>query len=223
MVILYLGGIIMKVACIHATTTALNPIEQAFHKEAPDVELLHFMDTGLLELLEQSGSLTADITRRFSLLINLAIQSNVDAIQLTCSAFNTLTYVIQPLYDVKLFRSDEAMLDTALAYKRVGLISTVRETPVALSRYLKEKNPEIIIESQVDPGIIHFLSQGRQEDHDERVRNMILAMDGKVDVIVLSQYSMEHVADQVQTTVPILTAPLASAKRCVAYLRSTHS
>lgn len=211
----------MKVACIHATTTALKPIELAFHKEAPDVELLHFMDTGLLELLEQSGSLTADITRRFSLLINLAIQSNVDAIQLTCSAFNTLTNILQPLYNVKLFRSDEAMLDTALTYERVGLISTVRETPIALSRYLKEKNPNIVIDSQVDPGIIHLLFQGQQEEHDERVRNMIHAVDGKVDVIILSQYSMEHVANQVQTSVPILTAPLASAKKCIAYIRST--
>ncbi|WP_042351042.1 aspartate/glutamate racemase family protein [Bacillus massiliigorillae] len=211
----------MKVGCVHATTTALKPIEKAFHKEAPDVELLHFMDTGLLEMLEQSGSLTADITRRFSLLINLASQSNVDAIQLTCSAFNTLTDILQPLYNVKLFRSDEAMLDSALAYKRIGLVSTVRETPIALSHYLKGKNPDIIIDSQVDAGIIHLLFQGQQAEHDEKVRKMIHDLDGKVDVIVLSQYSMEHVADQVKTTVPLLTAPGASAKKCIEYIRST--
>jgi hypothetical protein len=42
----------MKIACIHATTTALQPIEKAFqqHKEE-EVELFHFMDTGLLSMI----------------------------------------------------------------------------------------------------------------------------------------------------------------------------
>jgi hypothetical protein len=48
---------------------------------------------------------------------------------------------------------------------------------------------------------------------------MIQQMDGKVDVIVLSQYSMAHIADQVQTSVPILTAPQATVNRCIGYLK----
>lgn len=210
----------MKIALIHATTTALQPIERAFHEEAPDVELLHFMDTGLLPMIEASGSLTPEIIRRFSLLVNIAAQSEVDCIQLTCSAFNNVTTILQPLYPVKLFRSDEAMLDEALAYERIGLVSTVRETPLALLSYLREKKPDVQVESVVDPGIIHLLFQGRKEEHDERVREMVRQIDGKVDVIVLSQYSMEHIADQIQPSVPVLTATKAAAKRCLAYLRS---
>ena len=71
--------------------------------------------------------------------------------------------------------------------------------------YLREKKPDCIIDSLVEPGIIHLLFQGRKDEHDERVRNMIQEMDGHVDVIVLSQYSMDHIALQVQTSVPILT------------------
>lgn len=213
----------MKIALIHATTTALNPIERAFREEAPDVDLFHFMDTNLLAMMEKSGSLTPEIIRRFSLLVNLAVQSDVDCIQLTCSAFNNVTTILQPLYPVKLFRSDEAMLDEALTYKRIGLISTVKETPIALLSYLREKNPDILVESLVDPGTIHLLSQGRKEEHDERIREMIYQIDGKVDVIVLSQYSMEHVAIQVNPSVPILTAPRTAAKRCLAYLQGLPS
>jgi glutamate racemase len=213
----------MKIALIHATTTALEPIERAFREEAPDVELFHFMDTGLLSMMEESGSLTPEIVRRFSLLVNLAAQSEVDCIQLTCSAFNNVTRILQPLYPVKLFRSDEAMLDEALAYERIGLISTVRETPIALLSYLREKKPNVWVESLVDPGIIHLLFQGKKEEHDKRVREMVYQMDGKVDVIVLSQYSMEHIANQVTPSVPILTAPRMTAKRCLAYLQSLPS
>ncbi|QQZ07723.1 aspartate/glutamate racemase family protein [Heyndrickxia vini] len=209
----------MKVGLIHATTTAIKPIEQAFQAEAPEIELLHFMDTSLLSLIESSGSLTPEIMRRFVVLLNMAADSNVDCIQLTCSAFNNITTFLQPLYSIKLFRSDEAMLDEALAYHRIGLISTVKETPEALITYLREKKPDCLIESLVDPGIIHLLFQGKKDEHDLKVKNMIREMDGQVDVIVLSQYSMEHVAHQIRTSVPILTAPLATVKRCLSYLQ----
>jgi glutamate racemase len=210
----------MKIGLIHATTTALNPIVNAFQEEANHVELLHFMDTGLLPMIEKSGSLTPEIIRRFSLLVNFAGESNVDCIQLSCSAFNNVTKILQPLYPMKLFRSDEAVLDEALEYERIGLISTVKETPIALMSYLKEKNPDVQVESIVEPGLIHFLIKGDKELHDKRVREMIQQLEGKVDVIVLSQYSMEHIAAQVHSTIPILTAPRASAKRCVSYLRT---
>ncbi|ERI08705.1 Asp/Glu/hydantoin racemase [Aneurinibacillus aneurinilyticus] len=213
----------MKIALIHATTTALNPIERAFYEEAPGVELFHFMDTSLLAMMEKSGSLTPEIIRHFSLLVNLAVQSEVDCIQLTCSAFNNVTTILQPLYPIKLFRSDEAMLNEALTYERIGLISTVKETPIALLSYLREKKPDILVESLVDPGTIHLLSQGRKEEHDKRIREMVYQIDGKVDVIVLSQYSMEHVATQLNPSVPILTAPRAAAKHCLAYLRGLPS
>lgn len=207
----------MKVGFIHATTTAVEPINQAFRDIFPEAERYHFMDTGLLAMLEQAGELTPAIMRRFSQLVNLAAETEVDIIQLTCSAFNDITSILQPLYSAKLFRSDEAMLDEALQYERIGLVSTVRETPLALSNYLRTKKPSVHIESVVEPGLIKYLFEGKQAMHDQKVREMIDSIEGKVDVLVLSQYSMDHVAEQVETTVPILTAPRASAKRCLTY------
>ncbi|MFJ8258491.1 hypothetical protein ACIQ4Z_14655 [Peribacillus asahii] len=213
----------MKVALISATKASLDPIERAFHEEAPDIELIHLLDTELLSMMEKEGSLTPNIILRFSSLLNIAVSSEIDAIQLTCSAFNNITSILQPLYKVKLFRSDEAMLDQALAYERIGLISTVRETPIALTSYLQEKKANVQVQSIVDSGLIHLLYQGKKDKHDERVKEMIYQMEGKVDVIVLSQYSMEHIADQVTCSTPILTAPRAAAKRCYTYLQNQYS
>lgn len=209
----------MKVAFIHATTTAVEPINAAFLDLCPQAERFHFMDTALLSMLEKKGELTPEIIRRFAQLVHLAAESEVDIIQLTCSAFNDLTTVLQPLHRAKLFRSDEAMLDEALNYERIGLVSTVRETPIALTNYLRQKKPEVQVESVVEPGLIKYLFEGKQEIHDQRVREMVREIEGKVDVIVLSQYSMEHVAKQLDTRVPVLTAPRASAKRCLEYFR----
>ncbi|WP_127581748.1 aspartate/glutamate racemase family protein [Paenibacillus koleovorans] len=215
----------MKVALIHATTTAVAPIERAFRDEASGsgaaVELLHLMDTGLLAMMEAEGELTPGIVERMAVLLDLAMQSQTDCIQLTCSAFNEAVLTLQPRYGVKLFRSDEAMLDEALAYERIGLVSTVRQTPVALLAYLKARKPDVRVRSLVEPGLIHLLFQGRRKEHDERIVDMVRELDGHVDVIVLSQYSMDHVAEQVRPSVPLLTAPAASARRCLAYLTGT--
>ncbi|RXT07147.1 hypothetical protein [Ammoniphilus sp. CFH 90114] len=210
----------MKIAFIHATTTAVDPIDQAFRKVAPEVSRLHFMDTGLLPMIQEKGSLTPSIINRFSRLVNLALESDVDGIQLTCSAFNEVTDVLQPLYDVKLFRSDEAMLDDALTYQKIGLISTVEETPAALISYLKRRKPEIEVHSLVNTEAFRFLLEGKQVEHDQRIMDMTATLEKRVDVIVLAQYSMAHVAGKIHTRIPILTAPEMSARRCVQYLNS---
>ena len=110
----------MKIALISATIASLQPIEKAFNEEAPNVKLVHLVDTELLSMIEEQGTLTPDIISRFSQLLNLAVSSKIDAIQLTCSAFNNVTSILQPQYPVKLFRSDEAMLDEALSYEQIG-------------------------------------------------------------------------------------------------------
>lgn len=210
----------MKLALIHAMTASVTPIEEAFREVAPDVSLLHFMDTGLLPMIQEQGKLTAPIIQRFTKLLQMATESKVDAIQLTCSAFNDVTKILQPLHDEKLFRSDEAMLDEALAYQKIGLISTVKETPIALKNYVLERNPHIQIESVVNSDAVRLLFEGRKEEHDALIREMIREMDSKVEAIVLSQYSMAHVAKQIQSSIPILTGPITTAKRCLNHLQN---
>ncbi|MBP1931370.1 hypothetical protein [Ammoniphilus resinae] len=210
----------MKLALIHAMTASVTPIEEAFREVAPEVTLLHFMDTGLLPMVQEQGKLTVPIIQRFSKLLQMATESKVDAIQLTCSAFNDVTKILQPLHEEKLFRSDEAMLDEALAYQKIGLISTVKETPVVLKNYLVEKNPHLQIESIVNSDAVRLLFEGRMEEHDALIREMIVELDGKVEAIVLSQYSMAHVAKQIQSSVPILTGPMTTARRCLDHLQN---
>jgi hypothetical protein len=208
----------MKIGLIHATTTALRPIEEAFWEIAPEAELLHFMDTGLLSLMQADGTLTPRIMRRFARLVDLAAASEVDCIQLTCSAFNNITDILQPMHIAKLFRSDEAMLDEALKYERIGLIATVNETPPALIDYLRRKKPEVQVQSRANPEAIELLFRGKEEEHDLRIHQMVKELQAEVDVVVLSQYSMAHVAKQLKLSIPVLTAPHMTAARCLDYL-----
>ncbi|KZE38863.1 hypothetical protein AV656_08150 [Bhargavaea cecembensis] len=208
----------MKVVLISATANSLAPIEEAFRRHAPDVEYVHLLDSDLLFQLERAGEMTSLIRNRFVDLVRLAEQSGADLIQLTCSAFNGLVPYLQELTKVRIFRSDQAVLDRALKYERVGLVSTVSATPIALSSYLKEKNPDVQIISEVEDGAIHLLSEGLKEEHDQKVIRLIRKIESRVDVIVLSQYSIEHITELVQSEVPILGAASATAQHVREYL-----
>ncbi|RST73140.1 hypothetical protein D4T97_014280 [Siminovitchia acidinfaciens] len=206
----------MKVALVSATKNSIQPIESAFDQYAQDIDYIHLLDSELLNLMERDGYLTNEMVDRFIDLCRLALKSNADVIQLTCSAFNDVVDLLRPIFQVPILRSDQAMLDKALHFYRIGLVSTVKETPIALTNYLKRKNPRVKIFSEVDDGAIHLLSKGKREEHDSRVLTMIEDIHDKVDVIVLSQYSMEHVARQIDIEIPILTA----AKETVLHLRA---
>jgi|SRR5690625_3025489 len=210
----------MKIAFISATKASIDPIEKAINELSTNVEYIHLMDTDLLLMLSKEGQMTSAIIQRFTTLINLAVASEVNAIQLTCSAFNDLVQVLQPLYNIKIFRSDEAMLDQAAMYKSIGLISTVLETPPVLIGYLKSKQPNVQIETSVSPGLIHLLYEDRKDEHDLQIKKMIKELEEKVDVIVLSQFSLAHIAKQINCSVPIIAAPDAAAKRCYEYIKS---
>ncbi|MEW6661099.1 MAG: aspartate/glutamate racemase family protein [Bacillota bacterium] len=210
----------MKVAAIHATTMAIEPIEMAFREAGPEAKLLHFVDTGLVPMIQEHSKLTPAITRRFARLLESAEESGVGCIQLTCSAFNNVTAILQPLFASKLFRSDEAMLDEALKYERIGLISTMKETPPALISYMEEKRPGIQVKSLVNAQAFQLMLRGETAEHDRLVKDMIGPLEGTVDVIVLSQYSLAHLGNGVAVRVPVLTGPKAAANRCLAYLKN---
>ena len=211
----------MKIAAIHATTMAIKPTEEAFEEISTneDWTLYHFLDTSLVSMLQMEGKLTPTIIRHFSRLFDSAQELQVDCILLTCSAFNNVTKILQPLYDAKLFRSDEAMLDKALLYERIGLISTMAETPVALRNYLEEKRNGIKIKSLISTDAFELILKGKNMEHDNLVKDLIQQVEGLVDVIVLSQYSLAHLVKQVKVGVPILSGPIESAKQCIEYIK----
>ena len=207
----------MKVGAIHMTTMAVEPIREAFRELAPHVELVHFMDTGLLTLLTEEG-VTPILRRRIIHLIELAEESGVGCIQLTGSAFNPMIKSLQPLFHTKIFRSDEAMLDEALSYEKICLVSTAKVSVEALSGYLKDKKPSIQIESVVNEEALKLLLEWKQEAHDNLMIDIVENIKMDVDVIVLTQYSLAHIAARARTVIPILSAPQASASKCAEYL-----
>ena len=208
----------MRVGIVHATTMALVPIQEAFREVEPDLELVNIMDTGLLNLLRQEGQITPVVQRRLVRLIELAEESDVGCILLTGSIFNPLANQLQPLFNAKIFRSDEAMLDKALSYASLCLATTEPKSAEALAGYIKEKKPSVRVESVANPEAFQLLLKGKQEAHDKLAIEMLENIKFDVDAIVLTQYSLAHLVGRARTSIPILSGPQAAARRCVQYL-----
>ena len=206
-------GDFLKVALLSATKLSLEPIETAIQDADQPFEYFHLLDTSLLTHLRDEG-ISEGLIQRFEKLIHLALDSGANCVQFTCSAFNGIAEILQPKFNIPLLRSDESMLDEALQFKRIGLVATIKETPVALEQYLKTKNPNVIVKAKYEDNLMDELEAGNTEYHDKRVEEMAKELEFEVDVIVLSQYSIARLTKNLNLSIPVLNAPQASIRKC---------
>lgn len=205
----------MRIALISATKLSLQPIENAIYEKEENIEFFHLLDSSLINMLKKDGHLSERILNRFKKLCDMSMENGVDCIQLTCSAFNDVTELLKPLYNIPIYRSDEGMVEKALSYKNIGIVSTFAETPEVLKNYIHKKSPETKITIEVNTDLMKAFESGNKEQHDLGVLEMIDCLQGKVDAILLAQYSIAHVAKMKAFNIPIITAPNASIELCI--------
>ncbi len=208
-----------KVGIVHATTMAITPIAEAFQQLSYDIELVHVMDTGLLPLLQSNKEMTPYIRRRFLSLISLVNESDVKCIQLTCSAFNNLVPYMQYYFKPKIFRSDEAMLDQALFYNNIAIVATVSETPDVLTSYLRNKRNDINIKYFINTDAFNKLKNGKKEEHDTLIIDLVNNINEDFDVIILAQYALSDIVPYISSNITVLSPPFSSANRCIDYIK----
>ena len=205
----------MRISLISATKLSLRPIENAIQRKLGNIDYFHLLDSSLISMLKEDGYLSERILKRFQNLCDISLENGADCIQLTCSAFNDLTEHLNQLYPVPIYRSDEGMVQKAVQYKNIGIVSTFAETPEVLSNYILKLAPSAKIKVKVNTALMEAFERGDQETHDEGVIEMIESLQSDVDVIVLAQYSITHVAELKSFVVPIITAPDSSIELCM--------
>ena len=76
-----------RIALIHTTRVAISPVELAFSKIWPEAAYWNLLDEGLNQLLERAGELDEQIQQRFVWLATYAVDTGIDGLLFTCSAF----------------------------------------------------------------------------------------------------------------------------------------
>ncbi|ARD49065.1 aspartate/glutamate racemase family protein [Sporosarcina sp. P33] len=216
-----------KIGLIHATMNSVDPILKAFRERHPDVVIMSFMDESLIFELNETNTITHNMTRRLMELVSKAEEAGVDAILLTCSSFSPYVDKFKHLYKVPVLSSDESMLKKAISLgSTIGVIATVKKagptTTSLLEEYSKEINKDVTISTSVITEAFQALQNGNPNAHDKLILEEISSLEGKTDVIILAQYSMSRVINSQEMTfsVPVLTGPEVGADAIVELARS---
>jgi hypothetical protein len=212
-----------RIALIHATPLAIQPVNTSFQKLWPQAKLQNILDDSLSRDLAAVGHLTVDMVERFIDLAQYAKRVGCQGILFTCSAFGEAIEAAAAATGIPTLKPNEAMFEEALqlAQKRqtqrdqpltIGLVATfaasiesMREEFLAMSAHL---NRPVNWQGVHVPLAMEALAKGQAQEHDQRIAAGIENMP-TCDVIMLAQFSMAAAQTLAQTkaSAPVLTSP----------------
>lgn len=204
----------LKIGLIHATMNSVPPILEAF-KGQENVDLVSFMDEGIIYELNETNKVTPEMIERLSYLADKAIESNVDGILFTCSSFSPYVPAIAEKLPVPVQSSDSSMIEQAIEKsEEIIVIATVKAAGPTTKRMLEEaaarKRRPVKVDVYLLPEAFQALQNGNGEEHDRLIQEKIADLpDAKV--IILAQYSMARAAAGISDE-RVITAPAAAVE-----------
>ena len=215
-----------RIGIIHATPNAIAPMKESLKKYSNQIQSLHFLDEGIIEGVNQSGTVTAPLLKRLLGLIEKADESHVDGVVLSCSSFTPYIEKIEPYFDFPIVSVDYAMLEKAVdAGKRIGIISTLTAAGQTSTDIIEEiankRQKEVIVFTEIITEATEALIKGNSLVHDELIRQRINSLSKKCDVIVIAQLSMIRALENFLAPIPLLTGSETSIESLVKKLNLT--
>lgn len=201
--------------CLHTVRPLLGLFDQLVADILPGVKLLHILDEPLLGRVRQRGRLDGEDTRRVQAHRELAEQVGASAILVTCSSVSPCVEDVRKTPGIPIYKIDEVMIQQAVAIGgRIGVVATA-ETTLEPTRELlvleaDRQNKRVEIELALVSEALQLLLNGESEKHDRLVRQSVLDVSQRTDVVILAQASMARVLDVIPATerrVPVLSSP----------------
>ncbi|MGQ0522680.1 MAG: aspartate/glutamate racemase family protein [Betaproteobacteria bacterium] len=187
-----------RIALIHATPVAIEPIVNAFRRLWPEARTTSLLEDSLAPDLASAGRITEAIIERFVTLARYAHACGADAVLFTCSAFGPAIEAAQAALPIPVLKPNEAMFDEALAAgTRIGLLATFAPSVPALKAELEQmarrRHLQIEISTLTVPSALKALHAGRIEEHDRIIAQAAQEI-GNCDALILGQFSMASAA-----------------------------
>lgn len=202
-----------RIALIHATALAVDPVNQAFDRLWPQALRMNLLDDSLSADLAREGRLSAVMIGRFERLALYARDCGCDGILFTCSAFGPAIEAAGRACGLPTLKPNEAMFAQALALGgRAALVATF-EPSIAPMRaefeaLQRAAGHGAALQTLFVPGAMQQLAAGDGAAHDAAVAQAVAAGD-TAEVVMLAQFSMARAAAAVQarTRAAVLTSP----------------
>lgn len=208
-----------RIALIHATPVAIQPIVEAFKVMWPEARTTNLLEDSLSSDLANDGRLTDRMIERFATLSRYAHGCGANAILFTCSAFGTAIEAARKTVPIPVLKPNEAMLDEALAAgSRIRLLATFEPSIPSMKAELEElataRQVRLDIATRATPDALKALLAGNTDEHD-RLIAQAAADIGPCDALLLSQFSMASAARLIpnQPGRKVLTSPASAVTR----------
>ncbi|MGH8617182.1 MAG: aspartate/glutamate racemase family protein [Burkholderiales bacterium] len=216
-----------RIALIHATPVAIEPIVAAFRRNWPEAQTTNLLEDSLASDLSRDGRITDAMNARFSRLARYAVDCGADAVLFTCSAFGTSIEHAAGATPVPVLKPNEAMIEDALAAgTRIGLLATFEPSLPSMQAEFeamaKARGIKVELRTKAVPAAMQRLLAGDPEGHDALIAEGAKEL-ADCEVLMLGQFSMASAASRVAAAVPtakILTSPDSAIARLRAALKA---
>ena len=206
-----------RIALIHATPAAVDPIRTAFAEAWPEPDLVNLLDDSLSRDRALTPGLTDGIYGRFDSLGAYSLAIGADGILFTCSAFGPAIERVARAVTIPVLKPNEAMFGEAIAIGgRIGMLATFEPSIASMAAEFEadaaKAGAAVTLESVFVPDAMAALVAGKRERHDALVAEAATAL-AHCTAIMLAQFSMAPAADGVRrrlTGIPVLTSPDAA-------------
>jgi Asp/Glu/hydantoin racemase len=199
-----------------------------FGELAPDVKLLHFVDSDVLATVMREGRISTASTRRMVSLAQAAEAAGADVIFSACSSLGPAVDVARRLVSVPIVKIDDAMTATAINDgDSIGVLATVPTTLAPTRALVEEKalaaGRSLTVQERLCEGAFDILMGGDRPKHDAMVLQGARELAAGVDAIVLAQASMARLAPAISDAVgkPVYSSPRSGVEDAVRVLKET--
>jgi len=218
-----------RIALIHATPVAMQPVVEAFRHGWPDVDTFSVLDDALSTDLARAGTLNTALQRRIAALATYATDIGIDAILYTCSAFGEAIDAVARTAQIPVLKPNEAMFEAALGLgTNIGLLATFQPSIPSLEQEFADlaraQGKHVTLEPACAPEAMVALTAGDAAQHDRLIAEAVPRL-AHCDVVMLAQFSMARARAAVQQVIgnKVLTSPDSAVAKLKAVLNGQQS
>lgn len=215
-----------RIFLIHATSVAIEPINEAFAKLWPEAQLANLLEDSLSRDLAAAGCVTEALKLRFLALAHYAVQAGADGVLFTCSAFGDAIDLCKNELSIPVLKPNEAMIDQAISQaSRIAIVATfapaIESMVDEFTQAAKAAGRPLELSTFTCPKALEVLRSGDAELHDKLIGELVSGIEGQ-DLICFAQFSMVTAANAAKQTtmLNILTTPDSAVLKLRACLES---
>ncbi|WP_454702366.1 aspartate/glutamate racemase family protein [Agrobacterium burrii] len=208
-----------RIALIHATTIAMEPIHSSFQASFPQAQLVNILEDSLSPDRAAVAEVTRELTERIYALADYALKANCDAILFTCSSFGSAIESAAAQLPVPVLKPNEAMFEAAIGQGgRTAMLYTFPPSREGMEAEFHEAatqlNPTATIESLLVEDAIEAVRRGDAETHNRLVAEAAASLEG-FDAIMLAHFSTARALGSVAdvTKIPVFSSPDAAVAK----------